>query len=85
MHPFGGMEGGSKTISGGQIMAWMDLCAGKENFDFLLFFFLTLFAGIAAKRHCRRSVVTASFDELHFGVGAKVIFIIFFPIFFSKL
>jgi acyl-CoA hydrolase len=57
MHPFDGMDvtSGGQIISGGQIMAWMDLCAG-----------------IAAKRHCRQSVVTASFDELYFGVGATV-------------
>jgi acyl-CoA hydrolase len=36
-------------VFGGQIMAWMDICAG-----------------IAAKRHCRTAVVTASMDDLHF-------------------
>jgi acyl-CoA hydrolase len=39
----------------GQIMAWMDLCAG-----------------IAAKRHCRGPVVTASMDDLHFRDVAKL-------------
>jgi len=49
-HPFG-----SNIASGGQIMAWMDLCAG-----------------IAAKRHCRGPVVTASMDDLHFRDVAKL-------------
>lgn len=34
---------------GGQIMAWIDVCAG-----------------VAAMRHARRIVVTASMDDLHF-------------------
>lgn len=42
-------------VFGGQIMAWMDICAG-----------------IAAKRHCRTPVVTASMDDLHFRNLAKV-------------
>lgn len=36
-------------VFGGQIMMWMDICAG-----------------IASKRFCRRAVVTASMDDLHF-------------------
>ena len=43
------------TAFGGQIMAWMDICAG-----------------IAAKRHCRTAVVTASMDDLFFRSMAKV-------------
>lgn len=37
------------TIFGGQVAAWIDMCAA-----------------IAAQRFCRRQVVTASIDELHF-------------------
>jgi acyl-CoA hydrolase len=37
------------TIFGGQVAAWIDICAA-----------------IAAQRFCRKSVVTASIDELHF-------------------
>jgi len=37
------------TAFGGQIMAWIDICAG-----------------IAAQRHARQIVVTASMDDLHF-------------------
>ncbi len=37
------------TIFGGQVAAWIDVCAA-----------------IAAQRFCRRQVVTASIDELHF-------------------
>ena len=37
------------TAFGGQIMAWIDICAG-----------------IAAQRHARQVVVTASMDDLHF-------------------
>ena len=77
MHPFGGMDGnpnsGGQIISGGQIMAWMDLCGGTNHLIHLKWSLILLDIGIAAKRHCRQSVVTASFDELHFGVGATVI------------
>jgi len=37
------------TAFGGQVMAWIDICAG-----------------IAAQRHARQVVVTASMDDLHF-------------------
>lgn len=37
------------TIFGGQVAAWIDMCAA-----------------ISAQRFCRRQVVTASIDELHF-------------------
>jgi len=37
------------TAFGGQVMAWIDICAG-----------------IAAQRHARQIVVTASMDDLHF-------------------
>lgn len=37
------------TIFGGEVMSWIDICAG-----------------VSAQRHCRSSVVTASFDEVHF-------------------
>src|SRR6478609_2739143 len=37
------------TVFGGQVAAWIDMCAA-----------------IAAQRFCRRQVVTASIDELHF-------------------
>ncbi|HHB89725.1 MAG TPA: acyl-CoA thioesterase [Anaerolineae bacterium] len=37
------------TAFGGQVMAWIDICAG-----------------IAATRHARQIVVTASMDDLHF-------------------
>lgn len=37
------------TIFGGQVAAWIDICAA-----------------IAAQRFCRKPVVTASIDELHF-------------------
>lgn len=42
------------TIFGGQILAWIDICAG-----------------VSAQRHCRTSVVTASFDEVHFLIPIK--------------
>ena len=37
------------TVFGGQVMSWIDICAG-----------------VSAQRHCRTSVVTVSFDEVHF-------------------
>ena len=37
------------TAFGGQVMAWIDICAG-----------------VAAQRHARQVVVTASMDDLHF-------------------
>lgn len=37
------------NIFGGQIMAWVDICAA-----------------VAAQRHCRSAVVTASIDAIHF-------------------
>lgn len=43
------------TAFGGQVMAWVDVCAA-----------------IAAQRHCRRQVVTASIDEVHFHAPIKV-------------
>lgn len=43
------------TAFGGQVMAWIDVCAA-----------------IAAQRHCRKQVVTASIDEVHFRAPIKV-------------
>ena len=37
------------NVFGGQIMAWVDICAA-----------------VAAQRHCRSQVVTASIDAIHF-------------------
>ena len=43
------------TAFGGQVMAWIDICAG-----------------IAAQRHARQVVVTASMDDLHFRAPIRV-------------
>jgi acyl-CoA hydrolase len=43
------------TIFGGQVAAWIDICAG-----------------VAAMRHARNIVVTASMDDLHFLAPAYV-------------
>lgn len=43
------------TIFGGQVAAWIDICAG-----------------VAAMRHARNIVVTASMDDLHFLAPAHV-------------
>ena len=43
------------TIFGGQVAAWIDICAG-----------------VAAMRHARHVVVTASMDDLHFLAPAHV-------------
>lgn len=42
------------NVFGGQIMAWIDICAA-----------------VAAQRHCRADVVTASFDAVHFIAPVK--------------
>lgn len=42
------------TVFGGQVAAWIDICAA-----------------IAAQRFCRKPVVTASIDELHFLHGIQ--------------
>lgn len=43
------------TVFGGQVAAWIDICAG-----------------VAAMRHARNIVVTASMDDLHFMAPAHV-------------
>jgi acyl-CoA hydrolase len=43
------------TAFGGQVMQWIDICAG-----------------IAAGRHCRHAVVTASMDDLHFHTSIRM-------------
>jgi acyl-CoA hydrolase len=43
------------NVFGGQIMAWVDICAA-----------------VAAQRHCRSQVVTASIDAVHFIAPVKV-------------
>ena len=43
------------NVFGGQIMAWVDVCAA-----------------VAAQRHCRAQVVTASIDAVHFIAPVKV-------------
>lgn len=43
------------TVFGGQVAAWIDICAG-----------------VAAMRHARHIVVTASMDDLHFLAPAHV-------------
>ena len=43
------------NVFGGQIMAWVDICAA-----------------VAAQRHCRAQVVTASIDAVHFIAPVKV-------------
>lgn len=42
------------NVFGGQIMAWVDICAA-----------------VAAQRHCRSQVVTASIDAVHFIAPVK--------------
>lgn len=46
---------GLGTVFGGQVAAWIDICAG-----------------VAAMRHARNVVVTASMDDLHFLAPAHV-------------
>lgn len=60
------------TAFGGQIMAWMDICAGTTLLLLTIVVHVFFFTGIAAKRHCMTAVVTASMDDLHFRNTAKV-------------